>query len=528
MKQNHVLSKQELLSVITSMDAAFTEEEHIAVFLQKISTTLQLKNAAVIKGTRGYYEIKEIYPDRPEEAKEWKNQCLRHLEDTDGACMYEQEDKTCLFLPLKGYGWFAAHLSYKISPGDMTLLDQLTDVTGMLLKRAQELSRFLLIEKELKSAKTQAEDALKAKEVFIAKMSHEIRTPLNVIIGMIREMVHEEVSLKHKEYMQHAKSAALHLLSIMDNIFDMRKIEAGEMELQLSDFCMKTLIKNTSNIIRPASREKKLQFDVHISGEFKKKYTGDPDRIRQILLNLLGNAVKFTEKGYIRLDVEIDSDQPHCNTLTFKVKDSGIGIHESFHTEMFEKFTQEEELLNRRYEGAGLGTTIAKELIDLMGGKIYVVSKKGEGTEVTFKLDLPVADSSTIEIKEPVDKLPKDKPLQNCSVLLVEDNELNRFIAKKSLSRFGCLITEVENGKEAIEAFRQKRFDLVLMDIQMPVMDGVEATKYIRNQLNSQTPIIALTANAFKHDINAYLKAGMNDYLTKPYDERVLEKKMLK
>lgn len=373
-----------------------------------------------------------------------------------------------------------------------------------------------LLERELAKAKNFAEAAAKAKELFLANMSHEIRTPLNIIIGMIRLLSKEHLTEGQLFHVRQSDNAARHLLTILNNVLDIAKIESGDMEIAHSSFSPSALAYNTHSIMKSQASEKNLDFHIYVDTGIKPVLEGDETRLRQVLINLLGNAIKFTDKGSIVLSVTLLTENEKEQLLRFEVKDTGVGMSEEFISKIFDKFSQEHNASNRKYKGTGLGMAISKDLIHLMGGNLSVKSELNKGTTCSFELTLPIGNTDFLHSRS---EEIKPSLYNGLSALLVEDNYMNRFIAFQSLDYLGFETTEAENGKKAIDILQEKQFDLILMDIQMPEMDGVEATTFIRNQLKIDTPIIALTANAFKHDIDLYLSTGMDDFITKPYDE---------
>ncbi len=380
------------------------------------------------------------------------------------------------------------------------------------------------LEVDLAISKTKAEEASIAKEAFLANMSHEIRTPLNAIIGMIRELSREQLTAQQKTYLSHTDTAARHLLSIINSILDISKIEAGELELDNHDFSLEAVVANLRSILFIKAAKQGLDLSCNLSPDLWPAHRGDSSRIRQVLINLLGNAIKFTMEGYVHLDITVLSEDPTTQLIRIEISDTGVGMDPAYLDRLFSKFSQEERSTSRRFGGTGLGMPITKEIVTLMEGNIAVKSEKGKGTQFTIELRLQRGDVQALT-------LPATNSahlLGGTHVLLVEDNVMNRFIATKCLSHFGCTVEEAENGQVALERLAQRSYDLVLMDIQMPVLDGLETTKVIRNQLQLEVPIIAVTANAFKKDIDLYLSLGMNDYVTKPFDEQVLLQTLVK
>lgn len=371
------------------------------------------------------------------------------------------------------------------------------------------------MEAELESEKIKAQEASKAKEIFLANMSHEIRTPLNGIIGFLRELERQQLTDLQKKYVENSTVASKHLLSIINNILDISKIEAGEMSLEEEDFIFKDVINNVVTVLEPLAKKKGLKLISHISKDINTVLKGDFLRLEQVLFNLVGNSLKFTTKGKIYLKCEIVQDSKAFQKLQISVEDTGIGMEQNFADIIFNKFSQEDKAITRKFGGTGLGMTITRELIQLMNGEINVQSEKGSGTTVSFILNFEKGDIHNIKkVKEEI-----NFDISGINVLLVEDNIINRMVAINSLHYFNCVVTEATNGLEAIEILKNKHFDIILMDVQMPEMDGIEATIKIKKELKLQTPIIALTANAFKSEVEKCKNAGMDDYITKPFEE---------
>jgi PAS domain S-box-containing protein len=376
------------------------------------------------------------------------------------------------------------------------------------------------LEVQLRIAKTKAEESSKAKESFLANMSHEIRTPLNAIIGMVRELSKMNPTSKQDVYLKHADSASQHLLSIINNILDISKIEAGEFNLDTQTFSLASVFRDTEAIMAPAAKEKLLDFKIDTIDYISPAYLGDPNRIRQILINIISNSIKFTERGSIYIKCVSHLKDNLSEEVKITISDTGIGMDQSYLQNLFKKFTQEDLSIGRKYGGTGLGMAITYELVHLMGGTISVTSEKNKGTE--FKVNLILKRGSAQDLERSEKEARPDYLPSKLRILLVEDNELNRLVAINSLSYYNSLVTEAINGQEAIEVLKHNEFDVILMDLQMPIMDGLEATKIIRNELKLDVPIIALTANAFKKEIEKCIEVGMNDYVTKPFDEKLL------
>jgi len=375
------------------------------------------------------------------------------------------------------------------------------------------------LEIDLENEKIKAEEASKAKEAFLANMSHEIRTPLNAIIGFLRELEKHELTDLQKKYIENSTIASKHLLAIINNILDISKIEAGEMSINDEDFILENSIQNVVTVLQPKAEQKSIDLIVNYDPNISKVLKGDPLRIEQILFNLIGNSLKFTQKGEINVNCSLILEDPISEEICISIVDTGIGMDKKFIETIFKKFSQEDKKITRKFGGTGLGMAITKELVNLMKGRIEVESKKNVGTKIYIYLTFQKGKKENIKVTFSNKELTN---LGGAKILLVEDNELNRMVAQNSLQYFNCKVIEAENGLEAVEILKTKKFDIILMDIQMPEMDGIEATKVIRNKLKIKTPIIALTANAFKTEINKCKRAGMDDYVTKPFDESIL------
>ena len=377
------------------------------------------------------------------------------------------------------------------------------------------------IELELINAKEIAEASTQAKEMFLANMSHEIRTPMNAIMGMANQLGKTMLDNDQKFYLNTINSAADNLLIIINDILDLSKIEAGKLTIENIGFEPGAIIERVMQVMIHKAEEKGLSltnefFDAKLSPVL----IGDPYRINQILLNLISNSLKFTEKGTVDVSCRVIDDTLVSQTVRITVKDTGIGMDKSFVKNLFQKFTQEDESVTRRFGGTGLGMSICKQLIELLNGSIQVESEKGVGTTVTFTLPFKKGTQAHLPKKD-TGKLPLNI-LSGKKILVTDDNELNRLVATTILKHYGAAIKEAQNGVEAIDKINGESFDLVLMDIQMPVMDGLEATKLIRENISKELPIIALTALALKDDESKFLEAGMNDYLSKPFKENQL------
>lgn len=381
-------------------------------------------------------------------------------------------------------------------------------------------------EKELKKAREQAENIKKVKDTFFVNLSHEIRTPLNIITGMHRELMREKLNARQKQFLQQSTMASKLLLNLFNNVMDINDMESGSFHLLQKDFNLRQLMLEVKDMMLGKALEKKsIEFQFLISENLHAAYKGDSQRLQQILVKLITNAFKFTNEGVIRVEVNVRRKTDGFHELFFEISDSGIGMSKEFMKKAFDKFTQEDGTLTRLHEGAGLGLYICYRLATLMGGNIRVVSEQGIGTQFQLTLPFALGDSKLLEAQQ---NLAAGFNFKDLRVLLVEDNDTNRFIAHQTLSHTGCQIAEAINGQDAIDYLQNHNVDLILMDIQMPVMNGMTATRIIRNELKLSVPIIAFTANAMDSEISKYMSYGMEDFIVKPYREIELYEKISK
>jgi PAS domain S-box-containing protein len=373
------------------------------------------------------------------------------------------------------------------------------------------------MEIELRKAKNDAELSAYSKEMFLANMSHEIRTPMNAIIGIGRLLGKTGLAAQQKYYLDIIENASGNLLVIINDLLDFSKIEAGKVTLEHIGFSLGKITENVVHILKHKCEEKNLIIKYQCSEEIEPVLIGDPYRINQILINLIGNSIKFTDRGEIAIRCSVEKKGTKDQSILFEVEDTGIGMSEEFLSHIFDKFTQEDEGITRKFGGTGLGMSISKQLIELMGGAIEIRSLKNIGTHISFRISFPVGSKD--DLPSAWNQKPDTVILHGKQILLVEDNYMNRVLARTILTQYGASITEAEDGAKAIEILRSQKFDLILMDIQMPVKDGIEATKYIRENLDTTTPIIAMTANAYKREEERCLAIGMNDFISKPFEE---------
>lgn len=394
---------------------------------------------------------------------------------------------------------------------------------------SRDISSLKAVEEDLRMEKERAELASRSKTDFLASMSHELRTPLNIILGMSDILKESIADTEHLKYIGSIERSGRVLLALIEDILDLSKIEAGKLRLEKVHFNLTTLINEIMEEFKPQAEAKKLEFKFSVQPNQEVTVMGDPSRLRQVLTNLLSNALKFTDSGGIELKIFLRNNSPTENSeIEFQVHDTGVGIPKEEHSRLFEKFSQVDSGMNRKYGGTGLGLAISKRIVQMMGGRIGFESSKGRGSNFWFVLPLDFElRASHSERRAPAEVPTSVKPssAESIKILVVDDNNDTRHLMSLILRGLKYSVHEAASGEEALRIHQEENFDVILMDIQMPGMDGMEATRRIRNlpDGHSKVPIIACTANAMAGDKKRYLDTGMTDYISKPVDKKILK-----
>lgn len=404
--------------------------------------------------------------------------------------------------------WFYKNVLIKDTNGD-----------SVAIGNAIDISNRIEIERELKKAKLVAEKSVIAKDQFLANMSHEIRTPMNAILGFTDILLATNLDNNQKDYLKAINNSGENLMVIINDILDFSKIESGNLSLESNVVDLHALLDNCKKLLSHKAKEHNLDFNFYIDSETPKFIISDNVRLNQILINLLGNAIKFTEQGKVELFCKPEQRTNTECSIIFTIKDTGIGIPKEKQDVIFERFKQADDNTTRKFGGTGLGLSITKKLISLFGGKLSLKSELGKGSE--FSVQIPFKISKLIE-EQPIIEDEENKTKRTLEVLLVEDNDLNQKLAKHILESNGLTVEIADNGQLAIDALKNKIYDIILMDLQMPVMDGYVATAFIRNVLKISTPMIAMTAHSLIGEKEKCLQIGMNDYISKPYKAKEL------
>ncbi|MCX6278327.1 MAG: PAS domain S-box protein [Bacteroidetes bacterium] len=391
---------------------------------------------------------------------------------------------------------------------------KLLGITGI----ARDITHRIMADREFKKATEAAESSNIAKTHFLATMSHEIRTPLTAIIGMIRLLRKTYLDEQQMKLLTNMNLSSDNLLTVITDILDFSKIESGQIDIEKTNFNIHELFRRVYDANEYGAEGKNIKLKYSVDPAITEFLIGDPLRMQQILNNLVGNAIKFTQEGTVELHCKLTGSENGKNRIMFEVEDTGIGISPDNQKKIFNSFQQEDESITRTYGGTGLGLAICKQLVELMGGKLSLESAKKVGSRFFFTLVIPNGSAIKSEVLEPFVES-EFSSLSGYRILLVEDNKFNQFIAEAMLEKWGATTMIAEDGQQAVDKLRVESFDLILMDIQMPVMDGITASKIIRQNLKLQTPILALTANVVKGIVDRCEKAGMQGYISKPFDE---------
>ncbi len=380
------------------------------------------------------------------------------------------------------------------------------------------------LEEDLIEANEKSLSSVKLKQMFLANMSHEIRTPMNVIIGMSELMNEDSLDQEQLKYLRTIKKSADNLLELINDLLDFSKIESGQFKLEDSDLNLNEMFEHLESSFYEKSKDKNIYLVQEVDPKISSTLIADSAKLNQVMVNLISNAVKFTNKGLVKYSCSLIKDLDDQQLIKFSVEDTGVGISKENQDSIFQIFVQEDLSISRKYGGSGLGLSISQEIVEKMGGKIILSSKKNKGSLFSFVISIHKGSILKDDEKNYVDRI---GALKTIKILVAEDNPLNQMLIKTILSKESLNFTLVENGQKVIKELSSSNYDIILMDIQMPIMDGISATRHIRNVMRSKVPIIALTANTSVEDEEEYRKAGMNGYISKPFRREFLLKKIV-
>jgi PAS domain S-box-containing protein len=514
-----------------TFEAQLAEQLHfVEVLLEATPTAIYLKdlNGRYLRFNKAFEKLFGV------QREEWIGKSVFDLVSGDSARMMHEKDQLLFDSgQVQSYEASFTHRSTGETRDGLYWKAPLTDANGQvtaLVGTVLDITNKNLLEHELREAKRTAEAANQAKSDFLANMSHEIRTPMNGVIGMTELAMTTPLDSTQREYLTIVKNSAQSLMVILNDILDFSKIEAGKLNIETIDFGLPEVIHNSLKALTPRAHNKGLALVENLQADLPALVQGDPVRIRQVLTNLCDNAIKFTAQGSVTLAVALLRLEANVAEIQFSVMDTGIGIPAEKQQRVFEAFSQADSSTTRKFGGTGLGLTICARLVELMGGRIWVESVPGQGSTFHFTVRMQIVRPAVQPLIERQPTEVAKQASRSLQVLLVEDHPINQILATTLLKKWGHSVVLAKNGQEALDMFPNQVWDVVLMDMQMPVMGGLQATRLIRSKepVGSHTPIIAMTANAMEADRQACLDAGMDDHLAKPFNPADLQAVLVK